>query len=275
MDTVVLGFDGREAAFIALDWVARRAAQVPSTVEFLTVGDALTDPMTRELSLQEAEQRIRKQANSAVITSRQVAGTMPHALVESSIDADLLVIGARRQRLLGSLLDGWLPLRLVAHSPIPTVIVPCDADDNSTGPVIVGVDDDDSSQAAIEFGAREATARGLSLLLIHVWRMPDPESNGAGAYLATPKGVLNMHRQVLREAGQRATTLGSELSVTETLVHDNPVSALLSAARNASLLVLGTHHRGLIEGAFLGSVAQDIIPQTPIPVCVAPTPSAR
>ncbi|MET0828850.1 MAG: universal stress protein [Microbacterium sp.] len=49
---------------------------------------------------------------------------------------------------------------------------------------------------------------------------------------------------------------------------------MLMEARRSSLMVIGTHHRGLMSGAFLGSVGQDVLVESRIAVCVVPSPSS-
>ena len=68
----------------------------------------------------------------------------------------------------------------------------------------------------------------------------------------------------------RARAAHPDLVIEQILEQTNPSSALLRAARGASLLVMGTHHRGLVKGALLGSIGQDVLAQSRIPVCVVP-----
>lgn len=56
------------------------------------------------------------------------------------------------------------------------------------------------------------------------------------------------------------------------VLHGPPASAILSEAKRcqADLLVIGTHGKGRLEYAFLGSVAQKIMRRSEIPVLVIP-----
>lgn len=49
------------------------------------------------------------------------------------------------------------------------------------------------------------------------------------------------------------------------------MSALSAAAADSSLLVLGTHGRGVLAGGFYGSVGQDLIGHVAAPVVVVPS----
>ena len=270
MDSIAVGFDGTQPASVALNWTAERAARQPCRVEIIAVNapDPFTDEVV-EVTLDEAERRLRSVAASAEVTARSVQGRMPEALLHAAREADLLVIGAHHRRPVRSALTGWRPLRTVSRSELPIVVVPDDWTD-ADGPVLVGVDDDDSSSAAVEFAAAEAVAAGVGLTLLHAWQMPTPTMDGSVALLASPIAEKAAHRRVLDGACEQVLASQPGLKVEWTLVRDNPSAALLMEARRSSLLVVGTHHRGLFASAFLGSVGRDALVESRIPVCVVP-----
>jgi nucleotide-binding universal stress UspA family protein len=136
--------------------------------------------------------------------------------------------------------------------------------------VTVGVDDDASSDGALVFGAREAGAQGVGLRIVHGWLMPVPTIDGAVTPLASPLQVKEAHRRILREAARRCASLDLQLDIEERLVPEDAASALRGVAPESSLVVIGTHHRGLIS-ALAAGVALEIIGQVDCPVCVVPT----
>ncbi|GAA1974019.1 universal stress protein [Microbacterium pumilum] len=268
MEHIVLGFDGTEPSLVALDWVAERAARGACRIEIVTIGDHVPDMVIRD-----AEQRITDRAADADVIWRRLSGRMPDSLLRAAEDADLLVIGARRRRPVRSALTGWLPVRTVSRSHVPTVVVPNEWTVND-GPVVVGVDDDHSSSAAVPFAAIEAEASGGSLSLLHAWQMPIPTTEGAGALLASPTHVKDAHREVLDRAGEAIADEHPALTLEKSLVQDSPSSALVARSARSSLIVLGTHQRGLLESAILGSVCQDVLASSLSPVCVVPATSS-
>lgn len=221
-----------------------------------------------------AEERISGVAPDAEVSSRTVVGAMPDALIASARNADLLVIGAHRHRPVRSALTGWRPLRTVSRSTMPTVIVTDDWTP-ADGPVLVGVDDDESSLRAIDVAAIEAIAAGCDLVVLHAWQMPVPTMDRSVTAPSSTAEIESAHRRILDEAYARVIDRHPSVTAQRLLVHDNPAAALLSAASRSSLLVIGTHSRGVLAGAFLGSVAQDILPTSRIPVCVVPHPPAE
>ena len=270
MESIVVGFDGTEPSFVALDWAAERAALHASRVEIIVVHTA--DPFGGEIqdvALDAAERRFRDAAPDAEVSSQRVPGRMPEALLHAARGADVLVIGAHRRRPVRAALTGWRPLRTVSRSQLPVVVVPDDWT-AAEGPILVGVDDDDSSSAAVEFAVAEAIAAGVALTLLHAWQMPAPTMDGAVALLASPIGEKARHRRILEGVAEQVLIAQPDLKVEWTLARESPSAALLMEARRSSLLVIGTHHRGLFAGAFLGSVGQDALVESRIPVCVVP-----
>jgi nucleotide-binding universal stress UspA family protein len=64
--------------------------------------------------------------------------------------------------------------------------------------------------------------------------------------------------------------------VSETLVHlGHPVNEILGVAEKeeCDLIVLGTHGKGFLEHAFLGSVSRMVLDRTRKPVFIIPLPS--
>ena len=269
METIVLGFDGSEASTVALDWVAERAAGRPTHVEIVKIGGTLLqDDDGRDIGLVEAEHRVRDRAPDAEIESHRLVGKMPDALLDRARGADLVVVGARRGRAIWST-PRWMPLRVASRSRTPVAVVPDDWDP-TTGRVVVGLDDDDSSGAAVVFAAREAAHAQTPLALVHTWTMPHPQMEGSVALLASPIEARAVQRRILRDAAARAQAAHPDLVIEQILEQSNPASALLRAAHGASLLVLGTHHRGPLTGAVLGSIGHDVLSQCRTPVCVVP-----
>jgi nucleotide-binding universal stress UspA family protein len=270
MVNIVVGYDGSEPSLIALDWAAARAAARSSTVEIVSVNASdLFDETAIPAVLQDAERRFRDIAKDTHVQSRRVNGRMPGALLRAAERADLLVIGAHRRRPLRAALAGWRPLRTVARSSVPIVVIPDDWSDTE-GRILVGVDDDDSSSAAVDFAVREARDAGVGLTLVHAWQMPVPTMDGAVALLASPIEQKAAHRRILDAVADTVQAAYPGIAVERMLVNDNPSAALLTEARRSSLVVIGTHHRGPLAGAVLGSVGQDTVAQSRTPVCVVP-----
>ncbi|HEY2043122.1 MAG TPA: universal stress protein [Jatrophihabitans sp.] len=129
--------------------------------------------------------------------------------------------------------------------------------------IVVGVDGSDSSIQALVWGAKQATLTGSTLRAVATWRWPN--------YLTrVPPGVdlAGETTQMLHEAVTTALADFSELTVAEAVVDGPAGPALLTQARDASLLVVGARGRAAFPGMLLGSVAEYCVRNGPCPVVV-------
>lgn len=270
MTHIVLGYDGSTGSRTALDWVAVRAARDNARVELVTVTNMVTSHYENtERELARAERLLHDLAPGVHVESHRIDGRMPTTLLKDARNADLLVIGLHQQRPLRTALTGWMPQRLSARANGPVALIP-EGWTLVDGPVVVGVDDDPSSDEALMFAAAEAQTTLSPLRIVHAWSMPVPTLEGSSALLASPLQVKESHRRILRDALHRVQEAFPTLTVEEALVADNPPAALLHRSMDASLVVIGTHRRGVMAGGFFGSVAQDVLGQIRCPVAIVP-----
>ncbi|MFF3404670.1 universal stress protein [Streptomyces sp. NPDC002742] len=129
-------------------------------------------------------------------------------------------------------------------------------------PVATGIDGSPESLAAAHWAAREALRRGSALTLVHAWQ-PHPRP--------APSGPADMTRRSWAEdlltgvsEGLRAAHPG--LRVLGRSVVETPVTALLAAADEAALLVLGSRGLSGVTGYLLGSISQRVVSRSPVPV---------
>ncbi|GGT00863.1 universal stress protein [Streptomyces chromofuscus] len=130
--------------------------------------------------------------------------------------------------------------------------------------VLAGVDGSERSSAAADWAAREAALRGVPLRLCHA---SSPLPGTAGDTLRHV-GARKLQR-VVAELGERYP----DLEVRGEQADDAPDSALLAAARDAGLLVIGTRGTGGFDGLAVGSVALRVAAAAPCPVVLVPQPS--
>jgi nucleotide-binding universal stress UspA family protein len=147
--------------------------------------------------------------------------------------------------------------------------------------IIVGVDGSDGARVALEWAVREARLRGTRLVAVHTWQMPvgagAAASFGMGAGAFDPSLEADLMERV--EAGAKqllereiAAVDTSGIEVERLVEARNAADALLDAARDADLLVVGTRGRGGFKGLLLGSVSQQASHHAPCPVVIVPPP---
>lgn len=130
--------------------------------------------------------------------------------------------------------------------------------------VVAGLDGSPESHAAVEWAAREAELRGLPLKIVHVWEpAPDPL---AQAPLLGAETQQHWSERIPREAGEGLRLRHPGLDVTEEQVTGTPADALVDAAKDAELLVLGSRGLSGVGGFLVGSVGLAIVAHAELPV---------
>jgi nucleotide-binding universal stress UspA family protein len=132
--------------------------------------------------------------------------------------------------------------------------------------IVVGVDGSPSSVAALRFAASEAALRGAGVLAIYALEVPTVPWPGLTGVVGT---ALEEANRVFGHAVEEAFA-GAPPSVPfERRVEERaPAEALIEAASDADLLVVGSRGRGGFAGLLLGSVGQQVAHHAPCPVAI-------
>jgi nucleotide-binding universal stress UspA family protein len=140
------------------------------------------------------------------------------------------------------------------------------------GGVVVAHDGSRSAQEALRWAGRLATRANLRLHVVRAWSMttaPQPATWTPG-YVPPLADYEKAVRDEL-EAHVEVAKLDADCQVTCHVVHRAPAQALMQAAENASLLVMGPRGRGGFSGLLLGSVSDKLVHHAPCPVTVVRT----
>ena len=275
-ERVLVGVDAEAASQTAVDWVIERARDHDLAITLVTAFDLLvSDPTAEEQRLAETARRIRDELPDAVVETAFIERSIVEGLVDLSASFDLLVIGAHPEHRVLSALTGSLPYRVASRALCSTVIVPSDWAP-SAGPVVVGVGDDSTANRALLFAARDAIEADRELEVVHAWQLPAPTDTLVGM-VASPVELRRAHRELLSGAMERIRAAFPAVRLRGFLQEGTSGDRLASRTQHASLVVLGTHHRGVISGALLGSTVRVVLGRGRVPVCVVPPaqPSGR
>jgi len=268
MQSIVVGIDREMPSRTALDWVVERTGLVPVSVRLITVvGDGPFRSRRAERDLAAAARRLAAALPATPVDAKLVAGTgIADVLAREAADADLLVVGHHRKRRMRSLFAGALPEQLANHATCPVVIVPNDWL-RRFGKVVVGFAADGSSDAALEFAAREAHASGRSLDIVQI-NAADPHP-GSSILLGSPDDASERSAQ-LANAVEIARTGRASLAVRTFSVEDDPDRVLHAHGRDAALVVIGSHEHTTLDAVVRGARAYEFMNVSTAPLCVVP-----
>jgi nucleotide-binding universal stress UspA family protein len=142
------------------------------------------------------------------------------------------------------------------------------------GRIVVGVDGSELGLAALEWAVAEARLRNAIVVAVHAWAFVPPPSLTDPGLVPMPAGDLaeDLDRErdaaqaVLDDAVGQVDTDG--VQVETVLVENAAGDALVDAAQSAELVVVGSHGRGGLASALLGSVSGHVVRHASCPVVI-------
>ena len=142
------------------------------------------------------------------------------------------------------------------------------------GRIVVGIDGTDHAAAALRWAAEEAALRSATLVAVHAWSfvpVTTPADSGLVPMAWTDNvELLDVTRQAAQDAAaaQVEEVLGADHGATVSVVEGGPAEALIDAAKDADLVVVGNRGRGNLAAALLGSTSAKVADSAPCPVVV-------
>lgn len=285
--TVVVGFDGSPAARSAALWAADEASSRDGELLIVHVvrgplPELVFTPMSAPLPEAVSEQAVRSHAENELtdlaaecgrlvpglgITTRLEHGHPSDVLGEIGRDADMLVVGSSGRSGLSRALLGSTAADLAGHHERPVVVVrEAKATD---GRVVVGVDGSETSAAAIDFAFEFARRRDRELLAVHAWAdMPIEALAPVRHWDYNWNQVRAESEAVISRCLAGHQQNHPDVRVERHVSFHGPAQALLDVAEDAALLVVGSHGRGAVRRALLGSVSHAVLYHAPCPVAV-------
>ncbi|MEV4860242.1 universal stress protein [Streptomyces ossamyceticus] len=128
--------------------------------------------------------------------------------------------------------------------------------------VTVGLDGSPESLAAARWAAEEAEQRNLTLRLLHAWPLLVPEPTRVPSEVDQNHGA----RRLVHTAQAELQARHPGLSIVGNLVADDAQNALLHAASESDMLVLGSRGLEPVESYFLGDVSMPVVARAERPV---------
>jgi nucleotide-binding universal stress UspA family protein len=268
---IIAGYDGSAGSEHALSWAAReaRSRKVMLTVchacapGFAVLGSEPDVGLARrdgERVIADGLRQAKDLMGSGKVRPLLISGRPTEVLCERSDDADMIIVGSRGRGGISGMLLGSVSWQVAAHAHCPVVVVRGhwrSAGDFTPGPVVVGADGSALADTALGFAFEEAALRGAPLLAV--------------CALADAPGSLGGRLRLQEEAEQAIARHEKEhpgVPVLRQVAQGGARAALLTAAHDAQLLVVGSRGRGGVEGMLLGSVSQAVLHHAHCPVAV-------
>lgn len=281
---IVVAVDGSERNRSAVTWAAHEAATLGCDVDLVTalhdhhVRPPLgrPDPPGSLAILERARAEVEQVHPGHAVRTHAVPGAPLEVLLERAPGARLVVVGKRGLGGFARLLVGSTSVALAGRCPVPVAVIPDSGERtvHDVAPVVLGVDPFQPDHHPIHLAFRRARRLGVPLVAVHGWEAPTVFSWDAGVVT----GAVTEHE---RDGEIRFDALLAdwrqhypEVVVRPMRVHKHPAAALLDAAEDAQLVVLGRHRHGLLGGFTLGSVARAVLHYAECPVIVVPADDA-
>ena len=288
-DRVVVGVDGSPQAEQAVRWAAVEAGRMGWRLLLVAACDATGAGYTSALGPPNAViDGVVAQAHEFIDTATQVAvETVPSVSVESTVvegnpsavlrdmsersDVAVVVVGSRGRGPLKAAVLGSVSSDLTTHGQCPVVVVR----DGGTpdGRIVVGVDGTAGSRAATAAAFEHAEAAGVPLAAVYSYcEMRVEGVHGLGLSTAQHDAIVE------RLAGEAQDRLSGWLAdhraahptvtVERSVAPEGPALRILTAARDAQLVVLGHRGRHSALGTALGSTVHTVLHTSTCPVMV-------
>ena len=140
--------------------------------------------------------------------------------------------------------------------------------------LLTAIDFSESSQVIIEKTQELAKAMSAKVWLLHI---ADPDPDFVGYEIDTPamrdvtaERYRKEHRQLqqlsdnLRVNGTNCTALLIQGPTVETIINE-------TSRLSIDMLIMGSHGKGIFKRLLLGSISEEVLHKSPVPVLIVPT----
>lgn len=132
--------------------------------------------------------------------------------------------------------------------------------------IVVGVDGSEPSLKALRWAAQQARLTGATLRVLTTWEV----ATGTGWVPTFPVDYdpQAVARQALDEAVTETLGADPDVAVERIVKEGHAAPVLLAAAKDADLLVVGSHGHGAFAGMLIGSVSEHLVRHAPCAIVV-------
>jgi nucleotide-binding universal stress UspA family protein len=242
---VVVGLDGSEQSLVALDWAIETAQLEHRGLHLIHAHGRRRDADDEAAKIiSSARKRAAVVAPGLRVNDTLVDGSGESALIASSRQAAIVCVGAHGHGGLVPALLGSTALAVAASALCPVAVIrPWGLDRGVPRRVVVGVDESAGCHDAIGFAFSQADLRQLRLTAVHAWHASDRIGLSAAV---TPSD--RWQTEIGNEEAAMAESLAGwaekypDVELSRVSIRKQPAAAILAAADDADLVVLGSRH---------------------------------
>jgi len=285
--SVVVGTDGSANAELAVDWAAREAARRGAGLHVVYAFPWVTHAQAWDFEpppeVTETGERVMSavvdrvhEAHPGIPVTREVVVESPaEALVEASRHAAVVVVGSGGLGETDDALMGSVAQKVAAHAACAVVVVRDVPPAGEDAPVVVGMDPEEGAPDAMEYAFEEAGRRGTHLVVVQASQDDIALLEDIPVLGDHYREVARLHAEHTAERLETWRRRFPHVPAELRLVHERPVRALVHAAAEASIVVVGSRGRSGLAGLLLGSVSRGVANRAPVVAVVRTHHDAR
>lgn len=263
---VVVGVDGSDTGLSAVNWAVHEASRrgiglrLVHAAPYLS-GAADSPEWRRARAILALGYTVaHRAAPDLPVTTELVAGVPTEVLISASEGAALLVLGMVGTGAFDEIVPGSVALDISGRAHTPVVVVRGRRrPDPDEGPVLLGVGTGDDP--AIGFAFDVAQLHGVELLAVHAL-------HGAISHLTGDRAAHQAGHALLRACLGDWQRRYPAVEVRNVVERGRPTELLLAQAKDAQLIVVGTHSRSAPARTLLGSTSRGLLRHSRCPVAV-------
>ncbi|WP_406386573.1 universal stress protein [Streptomyces sp. NBC_01618] len=285
---VTVGLDGSPESLTAARWAADEAERRKLTLRLLHAWPLLVPEPTRvpaEMDQNYWARRIVHKARAELqarhpglsVVGNLVADDAQNALLLAAAESEMTVLGSRGLLPVESYFLGDISMPVVARAEGPVVLVRAETSERGPQPapageggVVVALKLHGSYDDLLAFAFGTAAARGVPLRAVHGQSLPLSAYVPWGVDHDVTEEITQDARKHLEQILRPWRDKFPRVEVSVTIALESPARAVVRAAHDATLLVVGRRKHRPAPAPHLGAVVQAAIHHARCPVAVVP-----
>ncbi|MER8161814.1 universal stress protein [Streptomyces sp. NPDC094472] len=285
---VAVGLDGSAESLAAARWAADEAERRELGLRLLhawillspqpadSPGEDEQDYWAKRI-VHEAHAELSRRHPDLRIEEELVAEEAEKALLDAAARSRMLVLGSRGLERVASFFFGDISLYVVARAEWPVVLVRAGgeeererASDVRDRPVVVGLSLHGPQDNLLEFAYVTAFTRGVPLLAVHGRSLPAQAHGPWGVESQIAQDIAANAQREMDEVLRPWREKFPRVRVIDQVRLESPPRAVVHAAGDSGLVMIGRRKHPPALAPRLGPVAQAAVHHAPCPIAVVP-----